>query len=148
MDHNVWQVVPGINNTVREKVFGGINILELCLQRSHRSEAISSATREASGLLTRGSQLWLSHRFSAPSGVTPERHGLELFSYSITSKWERINDQTDLGFPASTWLTVNVRCDNELLSLDYVFQRQSRSSSWQSFAILPLSSSIILYSGL
>jgi len=50
MDHHVWQVVPGINNTVREKVFGGINILELCLQRSHRSEAISSATREAGGL--------------------------------------------------------------------------------------------------
>jgi len=25
MDHYVWQVVPGINNTVREKVFGGIN---------------------------------------------------------------------------------------------------------------------------
>ena len=22
MDHHVWQVVPGINNTVREKVFG------------------------------------------------------------------------------------------------------------------------------
>jgi len=25
MDHHVWQVVPGINITVREKVFGGIN---------------------------------------------------------------------------------------------------------------------------
>jgi len=25
MDHHVWQVVPGTNNTVREKVFGGIN---------------------------------------------------------------------------------------------------------------------------
>jgi len=24
-DHYVWQVVPGTNNTVREKVFGGIN---------------------------------------------------------------------------------------------------------------------------
>jgi len=25
MDHHVWQIVPGTNNTVREKVFGGIN---------------------------------------------------------------------------------------------------------------------------
>ena len=25
MDHHVWQVVPGTNNTVRETVFGGIN---------------------------------------------------------------------------------------------------------------------------
>jgi len=25
MDHHVWQVVPGTNSTVREKVFGGIN---------------------------------------------------------------------------------------------------------------------------
>jgi len=25
MDHDVWQVVPGTNNAVREKVFGGIN---------------------------------------------------------------------------------------------------------------------------
>ena len=25
IDHHVWQVVPGINNTVREKVFGGIS---------------------------------------------------------------------------------------------------------------------------
>jgi len=25
MDHHVWQVVPGTNNTVREKVFGEIN---------------------------------------------------------------------------------------------------------------------------
>ena len=51
--------------------------------------------------------------------------------------------QFSVGFPAPTWLTVNVWCDNELLSLDYVFQRQSRSSSWHSFAILSLSSSII-----
>jgi len=25
MDHHVWQVVPGTNNTDRKKVFGGIN---------------------------------------------------------------------------------------------------------------------------
>jgi len=25
MDHHVWQVVPGTNNTVRGKVVGGIN---------------------------------------------------------------------------------------------------------------------------
>jgi len=25
MDHHLWQVVAGTNNTVREKVFGGIN---------------------------------------------------------------------------------------------------------------------------
>jgi len=25
MDHHVWQVVPGTNNTVRKKVSGGIN---------------------------------------------------------------------------------------------------------------------------
>jgi len=25
MDHNVWQVVPGTNNTVREKIFCGIS---------------------------------------------------------------------------------------------------------------------------
>ena len=25
MDRHVWQVVPGTNNTVKEKIFGGIN---------------------------------------------------------------------------------------------------------------------------
>jgi len=25
MDHHVWRVVPGTNNTVGEKIFGGIN---------------------------------------------------------------------------------------------------------------------------
>jgi len=32
MDHRVWQVVPGTNNTVRDKVFGGMSQLTVALR--------------------------------------------------------------------------------------------------------------------
>ena len=55
--------------------------------------------------------------------------------------------QSSVGFPVPTWLTVKFRCDNELLSLDSAFHKQSRSSSWQPFAMIPFSSSIIFTFG-
>jgi len=63
---------------------------------------------------------------------------LWLFAFVLPVILLRVWFQFSVGFPAPTWLTVNIRCDNELLTLDYAFQRQSRSSSWQSSAMILL----------
>ena len=72
---------------------------------------------------------------------------LWLFAFVPVVILFRVWLQFSVGFPVPTWLTVKFRCDNELLSFNYAFHKLSRSSSWQSFAMIPFSSSIIFTFG-
>ena len=61
MDHHVWQVVPGTNNTVRENVFGGIN--GICRTRSKENCLPSRSGRMKNG------RVGLGPNFSTYSGL-------------------------------------------------------------------------------